>query len=66
MMRAELPYDETFWRSGADAPGDPVPGPGSVRPDALLVELGAAPTIAGGAETDERLADTYGRLAEAP
>jgi len=62
-MRTELPYDETFWRSGADAPGEPVPGPGSVRRDMLLVELGPAPAIAGGHETDERLAEIYRGLA---
>jgi hypothetical protein len=58
-MRPELPIDATFWRSGPPAPGDPAPGPGTMRPDALLVELGPAPEIAGGLRTDERLAVLY-------
>ncbi len=58
-MRPELPIDAGFWRAGPADPGEPAPGPGTTRPDALLVELGPTPEIAGGTRTDERLAVLY-------
>lgn len=61
-----LPLDASFWRARRDVPWPDAHRPGSARPDALLVELGAPPESVGGDEARDRLAELYRAMATGP
>lgn len=59
----DLPDDRRFWRAGPRWHGPASAAPGRSRPDALLLELGSPPAIAGGDIAAERLRELYRTMA---